>query len=116
LFHFIEEIARRFRMLSWRESIAVRNELIRLVALHGIHNGIADVSRVKGALRRRLGYHEMGKEGQVLFRQHTAYLKKIVTGWSLVSAEDQDAFRAGAIPPSTLATRIRAARKAPAPA
>lgn len=78
-----------------------------------IDNGITDVPRAKKVLRRRLGYHEMGKEDRVLFRQRTAYLKKIVTGWDLVSAEDQTAFRAGAIPPSTLASRIRAVRDAP---
>jgi hypothetical protein len=113
LFDLLHQLARQFRLLSWRESVSYRNELIRSTALHMIDNHIADLERVKKALRHRLRYHEMGKEDQVLFRQHTAYLKKILTGWSLVGAEDQAAFRAGAIPPSTLASRIRAARKAP---
>jgi hypothetical protein len=111
LFHFFEKIAREFRLLPWREGVADRNQLIRATALHMIDNRLTDVSRVKDALRRHLRYHEMRKEDQALFRQHTAYLKKIVTGWHLVSAADQAAFRAGAIPPSTLAVRIRARRK-----
>jgi hypothetical protein len=111
LFHFLRNIVRQFRLLPWRESIADRNELIRATALHMIDNGLADISGVKRALRHRLRYYEMSKEDQLLFRQHTRYLTAIVTDWSLVSPEDQIAFRDGAIPPSTLASRIRAARK-----
>jgi hypothetical protein len=112
LFYLFREIARHCRLLPWRESIGDRNELIRSTALHMIDNNMTDISRVKRALRIRVGYHDMGKEDQVLFRQHTRYLKSIVTGWSFAHPDDQEAFRTGAIPPSTLASRIRAAREA----
>jgi hypothetical protein len=112
LFHYFEKIAGHFRMSSWRESVANRNELIRLTAVGMLDNGIADVERVKKALRRRVGYYQMEAADQLLFRKHTSYLKKIVAGWHLVSTADQVAFRTGAIPPSTVVLRIGAARKA----
>lgn len=112
MFDFLDKIARHFRNSSWRESVAGRNELIRSLALHMGDNGIADVERVKKMLRHSVGYYEMEESDQVLFRQHTSWLKTIVTGWSLATAADQAAFRAGAIPPSTLASNIKAAGKA----
>jgi hypothetical protein len=76
-----------------------------------LDNGIADIERVKNQLRHGVDYYDMGEDDQVLFRQHTCYLKTIVTGWSLASSQDQAAFRVGATPPSTLASSIREARR-----
>jgi hypothetical protein len=68
------------------------------------------VVRAKDTIRRRLRYRDMAREDQVLFRQHLYYLNTIVTGWSFASPEGQAAFRDQAIPPSTFASEIRAAR------
>lgn len=112
MYQFLDEVAREFRLADWRENIAYRNELIRAAALHAIDNGLVNLRALIDELQARAAFREMSRPDRNGFHQRMWYLRRIVEGWQLLDHAAQSEFRAGKIPPSTIAKRAAPAIKA----
>jgi hypothetical protein len=102
--------ALEFRLQPWRENRVYRNELIRMVALHAVDLAIADLKSITRQLRQLVRFYEMPKTDRNNFEQPLHYLRVIARDWDLLTVSDQEMFRGGAMPPSTAAARIKAAK------
>jgi hypothetical protein len=88
-----------------------RREMVRSAALRVIDLG-ADLEREIDGLRDQVRYYKLGPKDRGIFRQAWHSIRDIVRVWPHATDELAEAFRAGAITPHRLISRIDGACEA----
>jgi hypothetical protein len=120
VFYYLNEVASKFRLLEWRDSVRFRNELFRAASLKIIDDGLEDIEEIIGELRELVLYRRLNHKDRAIFRGYAKYLRRVVRFWHLLGDADKRAYRNGATLPSALFRKIeqlrqKAVRKAKGP-